>query len=174
MSNNENVRWYVVHTYSGHENKVKANLDKIVENRNMEDIIQEIKVPMEDVSEIKNGKTVTKQRKIFPGYVLVKMIMTDQSWYVVRNTKGVTGFVGPGSKPVPLTEYEIRNMGIEEKMPEIDVHVGEVIRVISGPFKDMEGTVESINKEKRHLRVIIILFGRETPVELDFSQVNKL
>jgi transcriptional antiterminator NusG len=174
MPNTETAKWYVVHTYSGHENKVKVNLEKIVDNRGMMDIIQEVRVPMEDVTEIKNGKQVKKQRKIFPGYVLVKMIMNDQSWYIVRNTKGVTGFVGPGSKPVSLTDHEIKNMGIEEKLPEIDVKVGEFVRILHGPFNGMEGFIEVINKEKRLLRVKISLFGRETPVELEYTQIHKL
>lgn len=134
MSERE-AKWYVVHTYSGHENKVKANIEKIVENRGMEDIILEVAVPTEEVVEMKNGKKKIKSKKIFPGYCIVKMIMTDESWYVVRNTRGVTGFVGPASKPIPLTDQEVVNMGIEERqVVDIDVVVGDMIRVVSGPF----------------------------------------
>lgn len=170
----ENSNWYVVHTYSGHENKVKANIEKIVENRGMEDIILEVAVPTEEVVEVKNGKKKVKQKKIFPGYVIVKMIMTDESWYVVRNTRGVTGFVGPGSKPVPLTEDEVRNMGIDKKEITIDIVLGESVRVISGPFDGFVGVVEDINMDKQNFKVMISMFGRETPVELEFSQVTKL
>lgn len=170
----EKAKWYVVHTYSGHENKVKANIEKIVENRGMEDIILEVAVPTEEVVEVKNGKKKVRLKKIFPGYTLVKMIMTDESWYVVRNTRGVTGFVGPGSKPIPLTEEEIINMGIEQKVIDIDVEVGDSIKVISGPFENFVGVVEEVNLEKQNLKVLISMFGRETPVELEFTQVEKL
>ncbi len=174
MSERE-AQWYVVHTYSGHENKVKANIEKIVENRGMEDIILEVAVPTEEVVEMKNGKKKTKLKKIFPGYCIVKMFMTDESWYVVRNTRGVTGFVGPASKPIPLTEQEVVNMGIEERqVVDIDVAVGDTIRVVSGPFDTFEGVVEEIHPEKQSLKVLISMFGRETPVELEFSQVQKL
>lgn len=170
----ENANWYVVHTYSGHENKVKANIEKIVENRGMEDIILEVAVPTEEVVEVKNGKKKVKLKKIFPGYVIVKMLMTDESWYVVRNTRGVTGFVGPGSKPVPLTEDEVRNMGIDKKEISIDIVLGESVRVISGPFDSFVGVVEEINMDKQSFKVLISMFGRETPVELEFSQVVKI
>ncbi|MBN2260278.1 MAG: transcription termination/antitermination protein NusG [Clostridiales bacterium] len=168
------AKWYVVHTYSGHENKVKLNLEKIVENRGMEDVIQEIEVPTEEVIEIKNGKKKVKQRKIFPGYVLVKMLMTNESWYVVRNTRGVTGFVGPGSKPVPLTDDEVKNMGIEASLPEINVTVGDSVRVITGPFESFIGVVKDLNHEKSTLKVMISMFGRDTSVELEYTQVEKL
>lgn len=170
----DNAKWYVVHTYSGHENKVKANIEKIVENRGMEDIILEVAVPTEEIVEVKNGKKKAKQKKIFPGYVIVKMFMTDESWYVVRNTRGVTGFVGPGSKPVPLTDDEVRNMGIEKKVLTIDIAIGESVRVISGPFDSFVGVVEEVNMDKQSFKVLISMFGRETPVELEFSQVVKL
>lgn len=170
----EKAKWYVVHTYSGHENKVKANIEKLVENRGMEEVIKEIIVPTEEKIEIKNGKKKTKLKKIFPGYVLVKMIMNDESWYVVRNTRGVTGFVGPGSKPIPLSDDEVKNMGIEEPIAEIDVVVGDTVKVISGPFESFIGVVKGINLEKQILKVLISMFGRETPVELDFTQVEKL
>ncbi len=170
----EKAQWYVVHTYSGHENKVKANIEKMVENRGMEDIIQEIIVPTEEKIEIKNGKKKTKQKKIFPGYVVVKMIMTDESWYVVRNTRGVTGFVGPGSKPIPLSEKEIKSMGIEEPTPEIDIRIGDTVKVTSGPFENFMGVVKGISLEKQTLRVLISMFGRETPIEIHFTQIEKL
>jgi transcriptional antiterminator NusG len=170
----DTAKWYVVHTYSGHENKVKLNLELMVERRGMEEIIQEVEVPTEEYTEVKNGKKKIKQRKIFPGYVLVKMIITNESWYVVRNTRGVTGFVGPGSKPVPLTEDEVKRMGIEVSLPEIDIEVGDTIQVTSGPFESFMGVVEEINQEKLTLKVMISMFGRETSVELEYTQVEKL
>lgn len=168
------AKWYVVHTYSGHENKVKANIEKIVENRGMQDIILEVAVPTEEVTEIKNGKKKVKSRKIFPGYTIVKMYMTDESWYVVRNTRGVTGFVGPASKPVPLTDYEVVAMGLDKKTLVFDMAVGQAVKVISGPFETFEGDVQEINYEEQTLIVKINMFGRETPVELAFNQVEKL
>ena len=170
----EEARWYVVHTYSGHENKVKANIEKIVENRGMDDVILEVSVPTEEVVEVKDGKKKTKLKKIFPGYCIIKMIMTDASWYVIRNTRGVTGFVGPGSKPVPLTDEEVVTMGIEKKVFNIDVEIGDAIRVISGPFESFIGSVEEINYERQSLRALISMFGRDTPVELEFGQVKKV
>ncbi|MCD6435310.1 MAG: transcription termination/antitermination protein NusG [Clostridiales bacterium] len=168
------AKWYVVHTYSGHENKVKINLEKIVENRGMEETIQEISVPTEEVVEIKNGKKKVRQRKIFPGYVLVKLIMTNESWYVVRNIRGVTGFVGPGSKPIPLTDEEVKSMGIEMKRSEINVVIGDSVRVMSGPFENFIGVVKDLNHEKSTLKVMISMFGRDTSVELEYIQVEKL
>lgn len=170
----ENVKWYVVHTYSGYENKVKANLEKIVENRSMQDYILDIVVPMEEQIEIKDGKKKATLKKVFPGYVLVKMIMSDESWYVVRNTRGVTGFVGPGSKPVPLTDDEIRAMGVEEFATVVDYAVGDNVRVVSGPLENFIGIVEEINLEKKKVRVSVSMFGRETPVELELAQIQKL
>lgn len=167
-------KWYVAHTYSGHENKVKANIEKLVENRGMQDVIFEVRVPVEEYVETKDGKKKVKERKMFPGYVMVKMIMTDESWYLVRNTRGVTGFVGPGSKPVPLTNEEVKLLGVQEALPEIDVNVGDVIKITSGYFENFIGTVENINAEKRKLKVFVSMFGRETLVELDFDQVEKL
>lgn len=170
----ESVNWYVVHTYSGHENKVKANIEKTVENRGMEDIILEVTVPTEEVVEIKDGKKKVKTRKIFPGYVLVKMIMTDESWYVVRNTRGVTGFVGSGTKPIPLTEDEVFGMGIEKRVvTTIDVVAGDSIEVLSGPFENFTGIVEHVDMNNHTVKVMISMFGRETPVELEFGQVKK-
>ncbi len=168
------AEWYVVHTYSGHENKVKANIEKIVENRNMQDLIVNIVVPTEETIEVKNGQRKLKTRKIFPGYVIVKMVMTDESWYLVRNTQGVTGFVGHGTKPIPLSQDEVRKMGIEKVHVEIDVEEGDMVRVISGPFESFIGTVEEINMEKQTLKAKISMFGRETPVELEFMQIEKL
>lgn len=170
--------WYVVHTYSGYENKVKANLEKRIESMNMEEKIFRILVPMEDEIEMKDGKKKISKRKIFPGYVLVEMFMTDDSWYVVRNTPGVTGFVGSGSKPIPLDEGEarqiIRQLGGEEMRTRVHFSMGENVRVISGPFENFIGAIDDINMEKAKIRVIISMFGRETPIELDFTQVEKI
>ena len=170
----ESLRWYVVHTYSGYENKVKANLDKIIENRGLQDQIIEVIVPMEEQIEIKDGKRKTSLKKVFPGYVLVKMYMNDDTWYVVRNVRGVTGFVGPGAKPEPLTDEEIMNMGIEEFEIVVDFEVGDNIKVMSGPLKDFIGVIEEINMEKRKVRVLVSMFGRETPAELEFTQIQKI
>lgn len=170
----ERARWYVVHTYSGYENKVKANLEKAIENRNLQSFIQDVQVPMEEVIEEKDGKQKVTQKKKFPGYVLVKMMMTDDSWYVVRNTRGVTGFVGPGSKPVPLTDEEVESMGVNETPVDIDLEVGETIRIISGPIKDFMATIQEINLEKHKVKALVDMFGRETLAELDFHQVEKL
>lgn len=165
--------WYVVHTYSGYENKVKDNLDKTVENRGLNDLILEVRVPMEDVIEIKNGKKKINQRKMFPGYVLVKMHMTDDSWYIVRNTRGVTGFVGVGSKPSPLSDAEVGNMGMEKPPVTLDVEIGDHVRVLSGPLQDFLGTVEEVFHDRQKARVVVSMFGRETPVELDFIEIIK-
>ena len=170
----EKARWYVVHTYSGYENKVKANLEKTIENRNLEALIQDVQVPMEEVVEEKDGKRKISLKKKFPGYVLVKMLMTDESWYVVRNTRGVTGFVGPGSKPVPLTDEEVDNMGIVQTFEEINLEVGESVRIVSGPIKDFSAVVQEINSEKRKIKVLVDMFGRDTLAELDFNQVDKI
>ncbi len=168
------AKWYVVHTYSGHENKVKVNIEKMVENRNMQNLILEVVVPTEDVIEVKDGQRKIKTRKMFPGYVIIKMIVTNESWYLVRNTQGVTGFVGHGSEPIPLTDEEVARMGIEKVFIELDVEVGEMVRVISGPFESFMGTVEDINREKQVLTVKVSMFGRDTPVELEFAQVEKV
>lgn len=170
----QDAKWYVVHTYSGYENKVKVNIEKMVANRGIEDLILEIKVPTEEKVEIKNGKKKIKETKLFPGYVLIKMVMTDETWYVVRNTRGVTGFVGPSSKPIPLTDAEIRAMGVEEIRHEINMKIGDPVRVVSGPFENFIGTIVSINMEKEIFKVLISMFGRETPVELNFSQVEPM
>jgi len=170
----EEARWYVIHTYSGHEKKVKINMEKMVENRGMNDIIVDIAVPTEEKIEIKDGEKKKKEVKKFPGYVLVKMHMTDESWYLVRNTRGVTGFVGSSSKPIPLTDKEIMKMGIEEVRQEIDLQIGSSIKVLSGPFESFIGRIEQINMDKQTFKVLISMFGRETPVELEFAQVESL
>jgi len=169
--------WYVIHTYSGYENKVKANLERRVASMGMEDLIFRVLVPMEEEYEYKDGKRKLTKKKVYPGYVLVEMIMTDDSWYVVRNTPGVTGFVGPGSKPIPLQEGEIetilRRMGVVEPRPKLDFSIGEMVRVIRGPFENFSGTIEEINPERGKLKVLVSMFGRETPVELEYNQVEK-
>ena len=170
----EEAKWYVCHTYSGYENKVATNLETIVENRKLQDWIQEIAVPTETVTEIKDGKKREVERKIFPGYVLVKMVMTDDSWYVVRNTRGVTGFVGPGSKPVPLTEEEMAGLGFKETGVVVDFEVGDTVVVTTGAWKDTVGVIESINEERQTLTIRVELFGRETPVELNFTEIKKM
>lgn len=171
MADNE-ARWYVVHTYSGYENKVASNLETTVENRNLGHLIQEIRVPTEKVTEIKDNKSREVERKVFPGYVIVKMIMNDDSWYIVRNIRGCTGFVGPSSKPVSLTDEEVERLGVEIKNVEVDYNVGDSVRIIDGPFDDSVGIVDELNKEKNSVRVIIHMFGRETPVELELHQVE--
>ena len=166
--------WYVVHTYSGHENKVKVNIEKLVENREMQDLVLSVVVPTEDVIELKNGQRKIKTRKMFPGYVLIKMIVTNESWYLVRNTQGVTGFVGHGSEPVPLTVDEVRRMGIEKIIVEMDIKIGDSVKVINGPFEGFMGTVSSFDEEKQTMRVSISMFGRDTLVELEYAQIDKL
>ena len=158
----EEARWYVVHTYSGHEGKVKANIEKMVESRGMQDLILQVSVPTEEKAEPKDGRMVLKTRKMFPGYVIVKMIVTNESWYLVRNTQGVTGFVGHGSDPVPLSVEEVRRMGIDN------------IKVINGPFESFMGVVEEVNEEKETVKAKISMFGRDTPVELEFAQIDKM
>lgn len=169
MSNE--ARWYVIHTYSGYENKVKGDLEKMVENRKMQDLIFDLKIPTETVTEIKGDKTREVERKLFPGYVFIKMIVTDNSWYVVRNIHGVTGFVGPASKPVPLTEEEVAKFGVEKHSVELAYSVGDNIKVISGPFEDMEGVVDEIDAANNNVRVLITVFGRQTPVDMDLDQI---
>lgn len=171
---NDVARWYVVHTYSGYENKVKANLEKTVENRNLHDLIHQVAVPIEKIVENKDGKKKTVERKIFPGYVLVKMVMTDESWYVVRNTRGVTGFVGPNSKAVPLTDAEVKALGIKEVRTTVDIAVKDTVRVVSGPLENFIGIVQEIYLDRQKAKVLISMFGRETPVEFDFAQLQKI
>ncbi len=176
MSQDENKlepRWYVVHTYSGYENKVKTDLEKTIKNRELEDFFFSIVVPMEEQVEIKDGKRKTNLKKVFPGYVLIKMIVTEESWYIVRNTRGVTGFVGSGTDPIPLTDAEIRNMGFDEVPVNVDYDVSDTVQVVNGPLEGFVGTVQEINKEKQKVKVLVSMFGRETPVELEFSQVQK-
>lgn len=168
------AKWYVAHTYSGYENKVKADIEKTIENRNMQDVIQEISVPMEEVVEIKDDKKKTVMRKVFPGYVIIKMVMTDESWYVVRNCRGVTGFVGPGSKPVPLTEEEIAAIGLEKKTVTVGFDVGDNIRVKYGPLEGFVGVITAIVMDKQKIKAKISMFGRDTDVELEFNQVEAL
>lgn len=174
VNNEIEPRWYVVHTYSGYENKVKTDLEKTIKNRELEDFFFDIVVPMEEQIEIKEGKRKTNLKKVFPGYVLIKMIVTEESWYIVRNTRGVTGFVGSGTEPIPLTEEEIRNMGFEDTPINIDYDVNDSVRVTNGALKDFIGTVQEINSEKHKVKVLVSMFGRETPVELEFSQVQKI
>ena len=171
------ANWYVVHTYSGYENKVKADLEKTIKNRNLQDQIQEVSVPMLAVTELKNGLEKQADKKMFPGYVLVRMVMNQDTWYVVRNTRGVTGFVGPGSEPTPLSEEEMLNMGFAgQSEPEmlIDFEVGDMITVISGAWKDTVSAIKSINEAKKTIIINTEMFGRETPVELNFNEVKKM
>ena len=176
------AKWYVVHTYSGYENKVKANIDKAIENRHLEEEILEVRVPMQDVVEIKNGVSKQVSKKMFPGYVLVNMIMNDDTWYVIRNTRGVTGFVGPGSKPVPLSPEEMVALGfgvpegtvLHEKKVVIDFAEGDSVRVVSGAWKDTVGIITGINEKKKTVSMNVEMFGRETKVELAFSDVRKI
>lgn len=166
------ANWYVVHTYSGYENKVKANIEKTIENRKLQDQILEVSVPVKEVTEIKNGVAKKVERKVFPGYVLLNMIMNEETWYVVRNTRGVTGFVGPGSKPVPLTEEEMKNMGVGPEEVIVDFEEGDTLTIKSGAWEGMQGYVQKINLEKQTVILNIDMFGRETPVELSFTEVK--
>ena len=176
MSQKEELvpRWYVVHTYSGYENKVKTDLEKTIKNRELEEYFFDIIVPMEEQIEIKEGKRKTNLKKVFPGYVLVKMIVTEKTWYIVRNTRGVTGFVGSGTDPIPLTDDEIRAMGFDESAISVDYEVNDSVKILQGAFKDYIGTVQSIDKEKHRAKVLISMFGRETPVDVDFSQIERV
>ncbi|MBI2914541.1 MAG: transcription termination/antitermination protein NusG [Firmicutes bacterium] len=173
-----NKHWYVIHTYSGYENKVRANLERRVESMGMEDKVFRILVPTEEEIDFKEGKKRITKKKVFPGYVLVEMVMTDDSWYVVRNTPGVTGFVGSGARPVPLDEAEVkailRQMGFDEAKPRVAFQAGDPVRVRSGPFVNFTGAIDDVNLEKGKLRVMVSMFGRDTPVELDFEQVEKI
>ena len=174
QENDIQPKWYIVHTYSGYENKVKTDLEKTVKNRELEEYIFDIVVPMEEQIEIKDGKRKTNLKKVFPGYVLVKMIVTEESWYIVRNTRGVTGFVGSGTDPIPLTEEEIRKMGFELTEVNVDYEVNDSVKILNGPLENFVGVVQEINKEKHKVKVLVSMFGRETPVELEFSQVQKV
>lgn len=168
------AHWYVVHTYSGYENKVKVDIEKTIENRKLQDQILEVSVPLQEVEEMKNGQRKSSMKKMFPGYVLLYMIMNDDTWYVVRNTRGVTGFVGPGSKPVPLTEEEMANLGIKNNGLVIDFEVGDTIKVIRGVWEDTIGVIQSIDIQKHIITINVDMFGRETPVELNFTDVKKM
>ena len=168
------ANWYVVHTYSGYENKVKANIEKTIENRHLEDQILEVRVPMQEVVEVKNGAKKQVMKKLFPGYVLLNMIMNDDTWYVVRNTRGVTGFVGPGSKPVPLTEEEMRPLGVQSDSVQIDFAEGDNVVVTGGVWKDTVGVIQAINENKQSVTINVDLFGRETPVEISFTEIKKM
>ena len=168
------ANWYVVHTYSGYENKVKANIEKTIENRHLEDQILEVRFPMEDVVEVKNGTKRQVQKKLFPGYVLLNMVMNDDTWYVVRNTRGVTGFVGPGSKPVPLTEEEMQALQINRTEMEVDFEEGDSITVMAGIWKDTVGVIQTMNHSKQTAIINVDLFGRETPVEISFTDIKKM
>ena len=172
MAETSEARWYVVHTYSGYENKVANDLAIVVENRGMQDLIQDIKIPMETVTEIKDDKKREVERKIFPGYVLIKMIVTDDSWYVVRNIRGCTGFVGPASKPVPLTDDEVAALGVEKHSVEVGYKDGDIVKIISGPLEGYTGTVKTVDTENNSVCVVLSMFGRETPVELELDQIS--
>ena len=168
------ANWYVVHTYSGYENKVKANIEKTIENRHLEEQILEVRVPMEEVGEVKNGTKRQVQKKLFPGYVLLNMVMNDDTWYVVRNTRGVTGFVGPGSKPVPLTEEEMQALQINRTEMEVDFEEGDSITVMAGIWKETVGVIQTMNHSKQTAIINVELFGRETPVEISFTDIKKM
>ena len=168
------ANWYVVHTYSGYENKVKANIEKTIENRGLHEEILEVRVPMEEVVEVKNGTKKVSQKKLFPGYVMINMVMNDDTWYVVRNTRGVTGFVGPGSKPVPLTEAEMKPLGINTNQISVDFAEGDMIVVVAGAWKDTVGAVQKMDYQRGTATINVELFGRETPVEISFEEVRKV
>ena len=169
----DEAKWYVVHTYSGYENKVASNLEKTVENHQLQDLIFEIRVPTEKVLEVgSNGKTKEVERKIFPGYVIVKMILTDESWYAVRNIRGCTGFVGPSSKPIPLTDEEVERLGVETRNVEVSYKVGDSVHITDGPLEGFSGIVNEIDLEKNRIRVTVSMFGRETPVDLELDQAE--
>lgn len=167
------ANWYVVHTYSGYENKVKANIEKTIENRHLEEEILEVRVPLQDVVEVKNGAKKVVQKKLFPGYVLINMVMNDDTWYVVRNTRGCTGFVGPASKPVPLSAEEVEKMGVEKAAPlTVDFNVGDTVQITAGPLEGFMGLVEGIDTESFKVKLKVNMFGRETPAEVDIAQVE--
>lgn len=169
------AKWYVAHTYSGYENKVKVDIEKTIVSRKLQDLILEVTVPMQDVVEVKaDGKKVTSQKKLYPGYIFVHMVYTEDTWYIIRNTRGVTGFVGPGSKPVPLSEMDIQNLGIKTENVHIDFEEGDLVTIINGGFKDTKGVVKAVNQSKRSVTISVDMFGRETPVELSFTEVRKV
>ncbi|MDO4477200.1 MAG: transcription termination/antitermination protein NusG [Clostridia bacterium] len=168
----EEAKWYVVHTYSGYENKVASNLEKTIENSNIRDMIQEVKVPTEKVTEIKDGKERLLERKVFPGYVLVKMVLSDESWYIVRNIRGCTGFVGPSTKPIPLTAEEVKKLGVEVKSVKLSYDIGETVKIIDGPLANLTGKVESIDTDNKIVKLTVSMFGRETPAEANLDQIE--
>ncbi len=168
----EIAKWYVVHTYSGYENTVKATIEKNIETRHLEDLIHEVSIPLETVTEMTDNGPKTYDRKVFPGYVLVKMIMTDEAWYIIKNVRGVTGFVGSGTKPTPLTDEEVRQLGMEKHELVISYAVGDEVMITDGPLTSFVGTVEMLDVEKNKVRVVVSMFGRETPVELELDQVE--
>lgn len=168
------AKWYVVHTYSGYENKVKVDIEKNIENRHLEDQILEVRVPLQEVAELKNGALKQVQKKMFPGYVLLNMVMNDDTWYVVRNTRGVTGFVGPGSKPVPLTEEEMLPLGIKKEEIQVDFAEGDTVVVTGGAWKDTVGVITALNVQKQTATINVELFGRETPVEISFAEIKQM
>ena len=170
----DNARWFVVHTYSGYENKVANDIKTLAENRNLQDMIVDVKVPTEIVTETVGDKTKEVESKIYPCYVFVKMIYTDETWYVVRNIRGCTGFVGPGSKPVPLTDAEVYSMGVEVRSVKVSYAVGDSVRIIDGPLEDFVGVVEELDTDKNYVRVVVSMFGRETPVELELNQAEPI
>ena len=170
----DGANWYVVHTYSGYENTVKATIEKYVENRNMRDVIHEISIPMETVTEITDNGPKEVERKVFPGYVLVKMVMNDETWHVVRNIRGVTGFLGEGNKAIPLTDEEIAALGVEKREVVVSYDVGDSVKITDGALTSFIGTVEELDKERGKVRVVVSMFGRETPVELDLDQVETI
>ena len=171
----DEAKWYVVHTYSGYENKVASNLEKTVENHQLQDLIHAIRVPTEKVLEVgSNGKTKEVERKIFPGYVIIKMILTDESWYAVRNIRGCTGFVGPSSKPIPLTAEEVERLGVETRNVEVSYKVGDSVQITDGPLEGFIGTVDEIDIDKNRIRVTVSMFGRETPVDLELDQAEQV
>ncbi len=172
MPENVEAKWYVVHTYSGYENKVANDLATMVESRGMQDLIQDIKIPTETVTEITDDKTREVERKIFPGYVLIKMIVTNDSWYVVRNIRGCTGFVGPASKPVPLSDSEVAALGVEKHSVQVGYNVDDNVKIISGPLEGYSGKVKSVDTANNNVCVILSMFGRETPVELELDQIS--
>ena len=170
----KSAEWFTAHTYSGYENKVKSSIEQLVEKNNMQDVIQEIRIPMEEVTEMKDGEKKTSMKKRYPGYVFVKMVMNDETWYVIRNTRGVTGFVGPGAKPVALTPEEMDEMGVEQKVVEVDVKEGDSIKVTAGPLSGFTATIQTVSLEKQIVTATVSMLGRETPVDLEFNQFEIL
>ena len=168
----DNAQWYVVHTYSGYENTVKATIEKYVDNRNLQDLIHEISIPMETVTEITDNGPKDVERKVFPGYVLVKMVLNDETWHIVRNIRGVTGFLGEGNKAIPLSDEDVAKLGVEKREIVVSYQVGETVRITDGALESFLGTVEEIDLERNKVRVVVSMFGRETPVELELEQIE--